>query len=354
MNSSIEITNINKHFFTNNERKEEDKSKKYNTKIINYCFYSINEANISDIIKKIPYYSNNFLIIEDYDFLNISQLNNEFIEKLNINDEKRYLIFKYKNDNLIDFNDFLFKIIDPKIFIFNIIESFSYILRSLIKLNNENICFFNLSPQNIVFNLNCGEKPIIQNFQLSLQISKLNMKYITSIIKKQNDYTHKPLEVHVLFYLIENDISSISYSFIDEISEVFVNKLSILTLFSEKYRETYKTACIESLKKYINKSKTDIIIDILEQNDKWDVYSLSVLYLHIFGNISKIFSLSKTFISKITIELSKNINPEPSKRCSLEKLLENFDNLFNDENNWFYIKNLLSSKMTQLVYNLDK
>jgi hypothetical protein len=180
------------------------------------------------------------------------------------------------------------------------------------------------------------------------------MKYITSIIKKQNDYTHKPLEVHVLFYLIENDISSISYSFIDEISEVFVNKLSILTLFSEKYRETYKTACIESLKKYINKSKTDIIIDILEQNDKWDVYSLSVLYLHIFGNISKIFSLSKTFISKITIELSKNINPEPSKRSSLEKLLENFDNLFNDENNWFYIKNLLSSKMPQLVYNLDK
>ena len=142
MNSSIEITNINKHFFTNNERKEEDKSKKYNTKIINYCFYSINEANISDIIKKIPYYSNNFLIIEDYDFLNISQLNNEFIEKLNINDEKRYLIFKYKNDNLIDFNDFLFKIIDPKIFIFNIIESFSYILRSLIKLNIEYICFF--------------------------------------------------------------------------------------------------------------------------------------------------------------------------------------------------------------------
>ena len=84
------------------------------------------------------------------------------------------------------------------------------------------------------------------------------------------------------------------------------------------------------------------------------MYSLSVLYLHIFGNISKIFSLNKTFISKITIELSKNINPEPSKRSSLSKLLENFDNLFNDENNWFYIRNLLSSKMSQLVYNLDK
>ena len=60
--------------------------------------------------------------------------------------------------------------------------------------------------QNIVFNLDCGEKPILQNFQLSLQISHLNMSYITNIINKLEDYTYKPLEVHVLFYLIRIDI----------------------------------------------------------------------------------------------------------------------------------------------------
>ena len=354
MNTNIEIANINKHFFYNKERKNDENSKKYNTKLINYCFYSINEANISDNIKNIPYYSNNYLIVENYDFVNINQLDDKYIEKINTNDNKRYLIFKYKNEKTIDFNDFLTQFSDPKQFIFNIIESFSYLLDSLIKLNNENICFFNLSPQNIVFNLDCGEKPFITNFQLSLLVSKLNEVYISSIITKLNDYTHKPIEVHLLFYLIRNDISYISYSFIEEICEIFIKNLSILNLFSEKYKESYKTSCIECLKKYINKPKTYIIIDILQYNDKWDVYSLSVLYLHIFGNISRIFSLKQTFISKITIELSKNLNPEPSKRSSLEKLAENYNKLLNCEKDWSFVKKIAPNKMPNLFTILNE
>ena len=348
MSTNIEISNINKHFFSDNERKDNENNKKYKTKLIDYCFYSINEANISDIIKNILYYSNNYLIVEDYDFININQLNDIYIEKLNISEDKRYLIFKYKNEKLIEFNDFFMQFKEPKLFIFNVIESFSHLLESLIKLKDVNICFLNLSPQNIIFNLDCGEKPIIQNFQLSLQVSKLNQTYITNIIKKIDDYTHKPLEVHILFYLIRNDMSYISYSFIEEISEVFVKNLSILNLFSEKYKESYKQLCIDSLKKYINKSKNDIIIDILQYNDKWDVYSLSVLYLHIFGNISRIFSLKQNFITKITLELSKNLNPEPSKRNSLEKLHENYNKLFNDEKDWYFVKKMTSDKMPKL------
>jgi hypothetical protein len=352
MNTNIEISNINKHFFINKREKEE--TKKYNTKLINYCFFSINEANISDKIKNIPYYSNNYLIVEDYDFVNINQLSNEYIEKLTILNNNRYLIFKYKNERLIAFNDFLFKFSEPKQFILTIIESFTHILKSLINLNSKNICFFNLSPENIVFNLDCGEKPLIQNFQLSLQISKLNEKYITNIIEKIDDYTHKPLEVHILFYLIKNDIPYISYSFIEEICENFVNNLSILNLFSEKYKESYKESCIENLKKYINKSKNYVIDEILKQSNKWDVYAVSTLYLHIFGNISRVFSLKQTFISKITIELSKNLNPDPSKRQSLENLLEICNKLLNDEKDWSFVKKLSSDKMSKLFEVLNE
>ena len=354
MNTNIEISNINKHFFSSKERNNEEDNKEYITKLTNYSFNSINEANISDIIKKIPYYSNNYLIVEDYDFVNISQLNDKYIEKLNLSDNKKYLIFKYKNDKFVDFNDFLTNLTEPKFFILNIIESFSYLLNSLIKLNNENICFFNLSPQNIVFNFNCGEKPQIQNFNSSLQVLKLNDKYITDIIKNLNDYTHKPLEVHVMFYLIQNDISFISYSFIEEICEVYVNNLSILSLFSEKYKESYKASCIKSLRKYINKEKTYIINDILNYYDKWDVYSLSLLYLHIFGNISRVFSLKQTFISKITVELSKNISPDPLERTSLEKLLENYNKLFDEETNWSFVEKIKVNNMPILFEFLDK
>jgi hypothetical protein len=355
MTTNITLSNIDKHFFLHSEKyKYEEYSKKYKTKLVNYCFYTINEANISEKIKKIRYYSNNFAILEDYDFVNITQLNDKIIEKLSLSSENEYLIFRYKNEKIIKFNEFLLNIYNPKLFILHTIETFSYILKSLIKLNDNNICFFNLSPQNIGFNLDCGEKPIINNFQLSLNISKLNETYITNIINKIDDYTHKPLEVHILFYLIKNDISTISYSFIEEITEVFIKKLDILNLFSDNYKETYKITCIEYLKKYINKPKSYIITDILEYYDKWDVYSLSLLYLHIFGNISRVFSLKQNFISKIVNELIKNISPDPSKRTNLENLQENYEKFLNNENNWSFANNLSFNKMCQLIDVLGK
>ena len=353
MNTNIEITNIKKHFLLENKKNNKE-NKIYTTKLVKKCFNSVNEVNISDRIKIIPYYSNNYAIIEEYEFINIGQLNEKIIEKLNLTSDIQYLVFKYKNDYFVDFNDFLFNFINPKTLIFHIIESFSYLLNSLITLNDNNICFFNLSSKNIVFNLDCGEKPIIKNYQFSLIISKLNECYITNIIKKLDDYTNKPLEVHLLFYLIKNDISTVSFSFIEEICDVFISNLSILNLFSNEFKSSYSILCKESLRKYINRSKTEIITDILQQNEKWDVYSLSVLYLHILGNISRVFSLKQTFINKITIELTKNINPNPSKRNSLRELLNNYNKLFYCEPNWSFVNNLPSSKMSQLFDILEK
>jgi len=353
MASNIDLSNMEKHFFSylNNNQKT-DNRKKYKTRIVELSFYSKNEVIVCDKIRNIPYYSNNFLIIEDYDFINISQINGNLMEKININtsqNDKKYLLFKYKNDNLVTFNDFLFNFLDHKQLIFHTIESFSYILMNLIKLNDINICFFNLSPQNIVYNFNCGEKPQLQKFQQSLQINKLNEEYITNIIKNITDFTYKPLEVHLLFYIIQNNISMISNSFIEEICTIFVNKLSILTLFSDKYKDSYRLSCVESLKKYINLSKSEIISDILKHTEKWDVYSLSLLYLHIFGNISRFFSLKSTFLNKITIELSKNIHPEPSKRNNLQILNENYEKIFKEEKDWCYINKLKITSITELL-----
>lgn len=354
MDTNIEITNINKHFrlFDSKKHSKNKINPKNNTKFVNYDFYSINEAKLSEKIKKIPYYSNHFIIVEDYDFVNIGQLTNTFIEKLELTTEKKYLIFTYKNDVLVDFGDFLFALLEPRRFVHHIIESFSYLLNSLLQLNQNGICFFNLSPQNIVFNVNCGEKPQLTDFQLSFITSNLNEDYISKIIKKHNDYTHKPLEVHVLFYLIQNNMVTISYSFIEEICDVFIQNLTVLELFSEKYRESYKLTAIESLKKYINTPKSDIILDILSNHNTWDVYGLSVLYLYIFGHVSKFFSLKTTFINKIAMELSKNIHPDPAKRNSLKKLLDNYNNLLSSEKIWDFVAKMESNMMPQLFDTL--
>jgi len=348
---NINLSDLKRHFLckSTQENQENQENKKKKTKIVNYCFYTINEANISKKIKKIPYFLNYYSIVEDYDFINISTIKEKVLEKVVLLDEsKKYLLFTY-SPFFFTFNDFLLQIEEPKILILNVITSFSYLLQSLIQLQEQNICFFQLSHKNIVFTKEMRENPLLHNFQLSLQVSKLNVEYITNIIKKTNDYGLKPLEVHVLFYLIENDMTTISYSFIEEIVEVFMQNLSILSFFSQGYRENFKNACILSLKKYMNVCKIDIILDILNYYDKWDVYSMSILYLHIFASVSKVFSLKQTFISKISIELAKNLHPEPSKRSNLIELQESYNKLLNSETNWSFVNELDVMKMEKLM-----
>ena len=350
MNHNIEISNMKKHFFSTIF--EEKESKKYKNKMVNQNFYSVNELNISNKIKQIPCYYKYYLIIEEYENINIRQLNDKMIEKLNTKVDEKYLLYKYNNKQVIDFNDFLLDFTSPKLFILHIIQSFSYILKGMIELNEHNICFFNLSPENIKFPNDCREKPLLQNFQLSLNTDGkiLNEEYITNIIKKGGlDFTHKPLEVHLLFYIIQNNMSTISYSFIEEICEVFMKNMSVLKLFSEKFTDNYKKACVESLKKYINKPRPFIITDILTHNDKWDIYSLSVIYLYIIGNIVRIFSLNQTFLNKITNELLKNIHPEPLRRENMKELELQFQILFNNESGWSFVNDLKYNKMDACI-----
>ena len=350
MITNIELCGLHSHFFFKNELNEDKKREKYKTKIIKSSFYSVNEVQISEKIKVLPNYANNYIIVDNYEVINISQLNEKYIEKLNLHDKTVYLIFNYKNIDFIHFNDFLFQFDTIKLLIFNIIESFSHLLTNLLELNENNICFFNLCPQNIVFN---REKPLLCNFQYSLQFSNLNEIYFTKIIDKlDNFYIYKPLEVHVIFYLIKNNLNTISYSFIEEICEIYSNNLTVLQFFSQKYVESYKKACIETLIPFVNKNKGEIIKELLQNINTWDIFSLSVLYMHIIGNILKIFSLQETFISKIFLELSKNIHPNPSNRYDLEAMREIFNKLFNEEKCWKYINNLKNDDMSKLFENI--
>ena len=73
-------------------------------------------------------------------------------------------------------------------------------------------------------------------------------------------------------------------------------------------------------------------------------------YIYTFLEIYQELSLLKqTFISKITVELSKNISPEPSERNSLEILLENYNKLFNDENDWSFVKKIRVKKDDKII-----
>lgn len=350
MDSNINISTITNYFSPNKQTNIQN----IRTKIVNHSHYSTNEAYICHKIKKIPYYSNYFTILDDYEEVNVSQLNENIIEKLKLTEDIKYYLFKYSDRNQTNFIDFLYNSNSIKKLIFDIINSFEHILSGLHILNDNNICFFNISPKNIIYLDNFREKPVLSNFKLSLSLNKLNYTYFSNILNKLEDFTYQPFEIHILFYFVKHNMQTISYSFIDDFCENFVENLNILRLFSETYKKKYKEECIKIIRKYVNLSRKDIIDDILERNNKWDVYGISMIYLHIFGCISRVFSLKETFISKITLELSKNIHPNSDKRMSLEETLNIFNKYLNNENSWNFVNNLNNLKLEELFDDFSK
>jgi hypothetical protein len=351
METNINISGINTYFLYN---KEQISKSNYRNKIVNYSPFSVNEANICHKIKKISGYIDYFSILEDYEAVNVSQLNDDIIEKLKNNVESQYYLFKYNDRNAVVFIDCLFKFTTIKKLILNNINTFQHILNGLIVLNDNNICFFDISHRNIVFLENYREKPVLSNFKFSLNINKLNYANISYILNIMDDFTYQPFEIHILYYFTKHKMETISYTFIEEFCEEYVDNLNILRVFSENYRKKYKEQCIETMRKYINRPTKEIVDDILERNDKWDVYGISMLFLHIFGCISRVFSLKGTFISKITIELTRNLHPNSDKRMSLEETLNIFNKCLNEENDWKFVNKLDNNKLPQLFDELAK
>ena len=349
MNNQIANTRIKNHKYTDDVNNDK-------TKIVPYDFFSINDIKISEIIAKIPYYRNYYDIFVDYDFIDIGKIGEKIIENVDLDTIykiNKYIVFNYNDEKRIGFRDFLFNFPNNtnitninKKFIFNILNTYSNLLTCLLQLNENNICFFELSAENIVFSLNAN-RPFLNHFKNSLLISDLNASYIQNIIANIDNYTHKPLEIHVLFYLIVNNEETMSLSFIEAICNNYVKNMDILTLFSQTYRNSYEKACIDTLKKYINKPKSAIIADILKYSQYWDNYSLSILYLHIIGNISNFFSLKGSFMNKFSLLLIKNIHPNPLKRETLKETSENYDKLF-ENTDWGFINEFSNEKMEKL------
>jgi hypothetical protein len=272
------------------------------------------------------------------------------INVINTKNNDKYLLFEYNYKKYTVFEEFLFNLPNPKLLIFHSLDTYYCLLNNLIKLQDNNICFFNLSSKNIVFDESF--KPLLTNFEKSLLINNITDKsYFISIIKETNNFAYKPIEIHLLFYLIVNNEETLSIQLMETICENYIKNMSILSFFSENFKKSYKNQCIEFLKKYINKSQTEIIDYIIINYEKWDNYELSILYLHIFGNIIRFFSLKETFINKLLFSLIKNIHPEPLKRENLKVTLNEYNELFNKMTDWSFVNSIPQHKIHLLYEN---
>jgi hypothetical protein len=334
-----------------------NKYKKTTSVICLYDFFCLNNIEISKKIKENFILSNKYHVINVYNSITIGEISEKIYYNTNNanneNNANKYVLLEYNSVEHVDFYNFLFNLPNPKLFIFHVLDSYSFLLNSLLNLQQINVCFFNLSIQNIIFTKNY--KPMLQNFDTSLLLDKCSdISYFSKMFDKIDVYVYKPIEIHVIFYLIKNNESSLSFSAIDAICNNFIKDSQIFSLFSQQFRENYYKLSMECLKKYINKPKLEIITQFLTYSNTWDNYELSILYLYIIGNIVMTFSLKNTLMNKLTNILSKNISPEPEKRDTLTNSIERLNKLFNEFTDWEYINEIPEEKMKILYKNLTK
>jgi hypothetical protein len=352
--SSIYINLLEQQLFSNSKykkkmriRRESINQKQTKREFHRNNILCKNNLYISQCIKKIEFYENRFLVFEAANNINVDLYQEpSFYQK----GPEEYVLITYQNKRYPLFTHFLFHLPTPKLLIYYLMDSYLYLLHSLLQLQNNHICYFNLSSKSIVFSEDYH--PLIQHFDYSLSTKELNEKLFCNIIEKNSDFSCKPIEVHVLFFILKkNQDTLLSFYEIEEISKEFVGHLNpIFSLFSENYRNQYQESCVEYLKKYVNQTKKQIVKDLLDcALYTWDNFSLSILYLYLIGNMIIIFDLKHTIINEWSKLLYKNLHPDPKKRDTLINTIQTWEQLFQNNKSWDFIDTISKEKYQKWI-----
>jgi REP element-mobilizing transposase RayT len=312
--------------------------------------YSQNEIKTTNILKRINNYYLYFNIFEEIQHAKIGELNESNFERMDLCVDN-HILFIYNDNHKIDFTSFIMSFHSCRDFLLNLIESHREILKILCITKTNELCIFNICPNHILFDDTL--KPQLSNFTktFSLNLKTTSHLDLKNYLKGEN-YTYKPIEVHLLYYLLYNNEMVLDDGTIDIISSKFVEDIKIFDYFSTTFKIEYKHKCNIFMRKYLAMNKDDIIKDILKYSNTWDYYSICIIYLHIISNIIPIFSIREGFIVKFLNMLVKNLDPEPLNRDCVYEIDEYYDELFIKYNNWDFVSELSDNNLKKLYDKL--
>jgi len=313
------------------------------------CVYYFLMDEPTSVIKKHPIYkimSVDFLLINE--LTNIKKLQNikkykiyyyvyEPSSKLKINGLNEGLknstsLFKYENRELIYLKHYLKTLSSSTKYVFTIIDFYKRLLKSIDLLISQNIYHNHINFDTIVVDKHI---PLLSNFSFSLDTSRKNINtHIEPFFMVYDlSYLERPLELHILSYLITNNLtgpqnSLSSYNIENIICDVVENN-NILKTFSDTIVSSYKQEALEYFKKYINKPYDYILSDILQYSNTWDNYALSILFLRILIGLHRSIEKQNKFIIMFMKLLVCNIHLNPFKRLSINTTTNKFDAILN-------------------------
>ena len=328
------------------------KAKKYITKLELKDKTTINEIEISKIIKKIKNSAKYFSTIEKHCEIKLNTFKKKNIQLsecdvVNNNDfiYNDFILSYIKYIPSKDIDNYISSIEIPLIYITKILNSLNTIITTIKILNKNNIIHFDLHGGNILYDLKTN-RPIIIDFGLSINVNniisitkgKTNIDFYKlkrSIFHYSPKHFNYAPEIHFITYLLNNynESTNLSNEILTSnylnifIKDIISNNIIFQNYYKYKMSDVnnkldkYKNYLNKFYEKFINKKYDEIIKELLGYKFKYDYYMLMVNYILIC--IDKIRHIDKSNNEKSNNEKSNNekSNNEKSNNNSSEKII---------------------------------
>lgn len=210
-------------------------------------------------------------------------------------------------------------------------STFSYLLNSLKKLQENNLVHFDIKEKNIVYDEK-NHSPIIIDFGLTFDVATLINKEYADIFYTEEFYLYWCIDIYIISYVIqivktqEGEPQNVSVDRLTVLVDTYfknlkqyLNKFS-LPVSDEEIR-LLKEKHFDFFKPYLNQP-WDTLVDVLikpENYFTWDVYSLATTYLIICRSIN-IRQYESSVIDKLVGLWKSIVVALPNERKTVEKV----------------------------------
>lgn len=313
-------------FISKNKNKNNNKPIYFSNILDATSFFTQNQLAVYNLLSSLE--TKGLYIFETVEPLEMHRIDEETeainetsIYNKNANNNGNNLLVRYENKICLPLIEYLESSKTLTIYYRRLMDCYKHILMSidtLVSLQIVHNNIYNYDKTNIM--VDCKEEyPLIMKFHLSLLLVKdnLNERYLKQFFRVyQPTYIYWPIEIHILCYLLHKLETN------ESLSKYNINTIINDVLSNDKTNILKKEALLY-FEKYVNMKRTDIISDILLYYWSWDLYSVSCL----FSDILKSKYKHNIFLDLFLKQLLVCQRPDPTKRLTANKCLENFEKI---------------------------
>jgi hypothetical protein len=319
--------------FSLNEMKNEIENNNNNNKkntyvnhLIKSNIFSLNELKIASKIRNLNTSTNfRYYIFDCYEYLKIAEIGSVNLDPAIVKSNANQFLLTFKKRELIYLDSYLKALSSSKKYIFELIEFYRYLLKSIDLLVCNKLIHNNIHFNTIVVDLvEC--RPILTNFMYSLDLSNKAMDWWNQyfLLKKMDIFC--PVEFYLLQYQVTNKLTSLSPYNIETVIKQFIKDHTLLNAFSKETVNLLDDG-LKYFASYTNKPFVTNVQDMLKYYWTLDNYALSICYLKILIGIHRTVKTNNKFIIYFMKLLVSCISLDPSKRFTPEHSLKSFDTM---------------------------